>query len=172
MTRRQVESYFNEYVFGFMENDIQRELMFARTPHGGGNVLAALGLVVYTEVLGRIRTRNDPSTPNLKYAANFNACFDLMGAGYASWRARFERRERRPLYSALRNGLTHEYAPKVPFKVVIFCGPRGEPRVAIARRSRRYIFVVEAYLRDFRTAARRIYVELMARPSPFIPPPD
>lgn len=27
MTRRDVERYFNEYVFRFMENDIQRELM-------------------------------------------------------------------------------------------------------------------------------------------------
>jgi hypothetical protein len=47
--RRDVNAYFREYVFGFMESDIQRELTFAQSPLGAGNVLAALGLVVYTE---------------------------------------------------------------------------------------------------------------------------
>jgi hypothetical protein len=59
-------------------------------------------------------------------------------------------------------------APKVPFTVVMF----GKPPIAIVRRGRRYVFVVEAYLRDFRTANRRIYRELMALPNPRIPPPD
>jgi hypothetical protein len=154
-----------------MENDIQRELWFAQTPHGAGNVLAALGLVVYTEALGRIRTRNaGTSRAGMRgqERTNFNECFDLMGASYRPWRARFEKREGRPLYSALRNGLAHEYAPKVPFKVVMF----GTPRVAIVRQRGRYVFVVGAYLRDFRTAARRIYADLMALRSPTIPPPD
>lgn len=73
MARRDVELYFNDYVFGFMESDIQRELTFARTPLGAGNVLAALGLVVYTEVLGRIWTRN-LSQVEEQNAPNFNAC--------------------------------------------------------------------------------------------------
>lgn len=168
MGQRDVDSYFREYVFGFMENDIQRELIFASSPLGAGNVLAALGLVVYTEVLGRIWTRN-MSKVKLRNEPNFDACFDMMGTGYPAWRADFEKREKpRTLYSALRNGLAHEYAPKVPFKVVMF----GKPPVAIVRQRARYDFVVEAYLRDFRTAARRIHADVMASASPHIPPPD
>lgn len=95
--------------------------------------------------------------------------FDMMGSGYRPWRYRFERREKpRTLYASLRNGLAHEYAPKVPFKVVMF----GTPAVAIVRQRGRYVFVVEAYLRDFRTAARRIYADVMASANPHIPPPD
>lgn len=150
-----------------MENDIQRELMFAATPLGAGNVLAALGLVAYTEAIGRVWNRN-VSAAKTKNGANFNACFDAMGVGYPGWRARFEKRERATLYNALRNGLAHEYAPKVPFKVVM----TGKPRVAIVRRGGGYVFVVEAYLRDFRSANRRIYGELMALPHPVVPPPD
>jgi len=93
----------------------------------------------------------------------------MMGKVYPAWRAAFEKREKpRTLYKALRNGLAHEYAPKVPFKVVMF----GTPPVAIVRQRGRYLFVVEAYLRDFRTAARRIYADVMASASPHIPPPD
>lgn len=87
---------------------------------------------------------------------------------YPSRRAAFQKRERQTPYAALRNGLAHEYSPKVPFEVVMF----GTPPVAIVRRAGRYVLVVEAYLRDFRSAARHIYQELMALPSPGIPPPD
>jgi len=167
MSKADVDAYFREYVFGFMENDIQRELTFATTPLGAGNVLAALGLVVYTEVLGRIWTRNI-SRRRTQNRPNFDACFDAMGVGYPAWRAQFETREKMTLYKALRNGLAHEYAPKVPFTVAMF----GKPRVAIIRHGRGYAFVVEAYLRDFRSANRRIYSELMALPNPQIPPPD
>ena len=48
----------------------------------------------------------------------------------------------------------------------------GKPPVAIVRQRARYDFVVEAYLRDFRTAARRIHADVMASASPHIPPPD
>jgi len=167
VARDDVERYFNEYVFGFMENDVQRELTFATSPLGAGNVLAALGVVTYTEVLGRIWNRN-LSARKTKGAPNFNACFDAMGIAYPKLRSDFEKREKATLYDALRNGLAHEYAPKVPFDVVMF----GDTPVAIRRRRSRYVFVVEAYLRDFRTANRRIYRELMALDNPQVPPPD
>jgi hypothetical protein len=170
VSRNDVTAYFREYVYGFMRSDIQRELDLAASDHGGGNVLVALGLVVYTEALGRIRKRNRPAQypgrgPNEQ---QFNAAFDIMGPRYRTWRRDFERREQMTVYKAFRHGFAHEYAPKVATKVVMF----GAPHVAIVKRGRLYVFVVEAYLRDFIVAAKRIERELLRLKNPTIPPPD
>ena len=148
MSKAEVADYFREYVYGFMRSDIRRELDLAASDHGGGNVLAALGLVVYTEALGRIRKRNRRRAQypgRTVYEQQFNAAFDIMGPRYRSWRKAFERREGMTVYKAFRHGFAHEYAPKVATKVVMF----GAPRVAILKRGRLYVFVVEAYLARF-----------------------
>lgn len=170
MSRAEVADYFREYVYGFMRSDIQRELDLATSDHGGGNVLAALGLVVYTEALGRIRKRNSHKLyPGRSvYEQQFNAAFDIMGPRYPTWRRAFDRREGMTVYKAFRHGFAHEYAPKVATKVVMF----GAPRVAIVKRGLLYVFVVEAYLRDFIVAAKRIERELLRLKNPTIPPPD
>lgn len=171
MSRGDVAAYFRGYVYGFMRSDIQRELDLAASDHGGGNALAALGLVVYTEALGRIRKRNGRRAQYPGRGPNeqqFNAAFDIMGPSYHAWRKAFERREGMTVYKAFRHGFAHEYAPKVATKVVMF----GSPRVAIVKRGRLYVFVVEAYLRDFMVAAKRIERELLKLTNPKIPPPD
>lgn len=171
MSRAEVADYFREYLYGFMRSDIQRELDLAASDHGGGNVLAALGLVVYTEALGRIRKRNRRRAlypGRTVYEQQFNVAFDIMGPRYRSWRKAFERREGMTVYKAFRHGFAHEYAPKVATKVVMF----GAPRVAIVKRGRLYVLVVEAYLRDFMVAAKRIELELLKLKKPTIPPPD
>src|SRR5437867_4462941 len=55
MSKIDVTDFFREYVYGFMRSDIQKQLDLAQSGKGGANVLAALGLIVYTEALGRIR---------------------------------------------------------------------------------------------------------------------
>jgi hypothetical protein len=55
MSREDVE-YFRDEFYDRMVRDIDREIAWQRTnPNAlAGNVLCALGLVVYTEVLGRV----------------------------------------------------------------------------------------------------------------------
>ena len=80
----------------FIFTDVEREIQLAKadgkalqalgvTP-GGGNFLAALGLLCYTEFGGKLRFgvkrkdgKDDPS-------ANFNQFFDLLGPAYKTFR--------------------------------------------------------------------------------------
>lgn len=170
MSRAEVSAYFGEFVYGFMQSDIQREVDMARRGQPAGNVLAALGLAVYTEALGRIGRKNgllaaDGAT---FMEQQFNGFFDLLGAGYRPWRTRFKRRTGQSVYRAFRHGFAHEYAPKVHTTVVML----GHPRVAIVTRGSTYVFVVEAYLRHFIRAAHRLERLLLALPDPKIPPAD
>lgn len=167
--------FFRDYVYGFMRSDIQKQLDLAQSGKGGANVLAALGVIVYTEALGRIRLRNGLAAgiDGGPTARNFNACFDLMGYRYPKWRSAFQRRTGQTVYRAFRNGMAHEYVPKVSVEVVMF-GRLGAalPEVAIVTQPHRYVFVVAAYLAHLMRAARRIERDLLALPSPRIPPPD
>jgi hypothetical protein len=53
MAWSEVDGFFQQYVFNFIFRDIEREITLGRRP-GGGNLLAALGLLCYTEVLGGV----------------------------------------------------------------------------------------------------------------------
>jgi hypothetical protein len=90
----------------FMFSDIEREIQLAKadaqslralgvTP-GGGNLLAALGLLCYTEFGGKLKF-NRP-----KASANFNEFFDCLGPAYLSFRKSHN------VYDVFRCGLTHE----------------------------------------------------------------
>jgi hypothetical protein len=170
VTHAAIGEFFREYVYGFMRADIQKQLDLAKAGAGGANVLAALGLLVYTESLGRIRVKNGlaPGIDGGPSAKHFNACFDLMGYRYPAWRRGFSRRTNQTVYRAFRNGMAHEYAPKVAVKVVMF----GTPVVAIVTRGTGYVFVVEAYLAHLMRSAGRIERQLLGLTNPTIPPPD
>jgi hypothetical protein len=174
MSKIDVTDFFRKYVYGFMRSDIQKQLDLAQNGKGGANVLAALGLIVYTEALGRIRVRSGLARgiDGGPTAKNFNACFDLMGYRYPMWRAAFHQRTGQTVYRAFRNGMAHEYMPSVPVKVVMF-GRVGSalPTVSIVTQPDQYVFVVAAYLTHFMRAANRIERELLALPDPRIPPP-
>lgn len=73
---KEVDDYFAQLP-EWMKNDIQREIQLARAtatsdgkktltdlgiPAGGGNLLAALGLVAYSEALGQLRIWNQSHT--------------------------------------------------------------------------------------------------------------
>jgi hypothetical protein len=181
MTKEEIESYFAQ-VPVWMKKDIGREINLARAtegPHrqllidlgiaGGGNLLAALGLVSYTEALGRIRLWNrgqrSPTTEDC-----FVAFFDDMDGGtYKVWRLAWQAAHpETTIYETLRGGLVHEYQPKVNSAFYINDGaPLG-----LSEQDGELIFNVEPYFRHFSDEVDRLHSELRLNPAAEIPPPQ
>jgi hypothetical protein len=181
MTQEEIESYFAQ-VPVWMKNDIRREINLALAsegPHkqllidlgiaGGGNVLAGLGLVSYTEALGRIRLWNrgarSPTTE-----ACFIAFFDDMDGGkYKAWRLAWEAAHpETTIYETLRCGLVHEYQPKANSAFYINDGaPLG-----LAEENGELIFNVEPYHRHFSDEVERLHAEFRLNPAAEIPQPQ
>jgi len=173
--REQIQGVFDQVVFKFMKGDIDREIHHAKRtleaerrgenpgPHaGGGNYLAALGLLCYTEYLGAFITgrRGVDGQDKLRPGQgqkNFMAYLYAMGDAYRE----FEE-EIRParIYNVYRNGFAHQYSAKGLCEVAMLgrlpCGMRKTGNV--------YEFVVETYFADFMRAAEKLYQELMADP--------
>lgn len=138
----------------FIFVDVDREIQLAKADGkalqglgvapGGGNFLAALGLLCYTEFGGKLRFgakrkdgKDDPS-------ANFNQFFDLLGPAYKTFR------DRHKVYDIFRCGLAHEYYVKQSCVIrMLETGPGFGLGVEA---SGRYFFVVESYCRDLRKA--------------------
>ena len=59
MKNQEIKRYFDEYVFGFIKEDILREINLARSGDSGGNFLAALGQLCYTEFMGKILLKGE-----------------------------------------------------------------------------------------------------------------
>jgi hypothetical protein len=165
--RESIERVFNEYVFGFMESDISREIQMAKIsenekwlgpghpprPVGGGNLLAALGLLCYTEFLGSFisgKTRGHSRQ-------NFEAFFRRLGPCYVAFAKPHD------VYEQFRCGMVHEYAVKAACTIYM---ARGEETCGIGvAADGRYFFVVETYFDDFKRASRELYSELLKRPT-------
>ena len=107
---------FSEYVFEFMDADIRREIQMAEVseghtwlglgeppwPTGGGNLLAALGQLCYTEFLGSFI-----SGKTKRHARrNFESFFARLGPCYE------ELAKAHDVYEIFRCGMVHEYAVK------------------------------------------------------------
>ena len=86
-----------------MKADIGREVNWFRDGKDAGQLLCGLGLVVYTEILGRIMRWND-DRPNFysgreqrdgerseELYLHFNAFFDKLSDQHAAWRRKWER---------------------------------------------------------------------------------
>ena len=134
---------YKQFIYG----DIQREIDLARTGTGGGNLLAALGLLCYTEYLGGLIRGGTFKTKEA--TRNFNEGFDALGAHYVAFRLKH------PVYSIFRCGMVHEYATKKSCEIVMLAG--GEEHGVDEHPDARYEFYlcVEAYFRDFKTACER-----------------
>jgi len=196
--RREVEHFFDEYV-KWMRSDIARELSWVRTdaprsrpewferrilrlkPRGVGNLLCALGLLVYTEALGRVWRWNlkqaeffklverDGSTfAEERPRANFHAAFDRLDRGdYGRWRKTWEKESGLNAYDVLRNGMVHEYRPKIGADMHL---GHGEPRGVDYRGGRMKFFVVP-YYGHFSTLADELRAEVFALKEPSLPIP-
>ena len=180
MSRADIEQYFAR-VPVWMKNDIRREIQLARLTQtrpklmaqlelsGGGNLLAALGLVAYSEALGRLRIWNLGLGYGSRPEDCFHAFLDAMdGHSYRHWRQQWEQAHpTTTLYETLRCGLVHEYQPKVDAE---FWMGDGHP-LGLAEENGRLIFKVEPYHRHFSAEADLLYRQLMHLPDPQIPPP-
>jgi hypothetical protein len=162
-TRRQVQDIFQNYVFGFIKSDIEREIWLAKIAKddeahgrhlpGGGNLLAALGLCCYTEFLGSFITGKKGRGTS---KANFVAFFRELGPGYAS----FAKTE--DVYDTFRCGLAHEYAVKKDCTIAML---KGKEKCGVGKTtSDAYWFVVERYFEDLMAAAAVLYQDLLKNP--------
>jgi hypothetical protein len=158
--RQDVQDFFNEYVFGFMFSDIEREIRLARSRAGGGNVLAALGLLCYTAVMGGIKRGIFQQGQARK---DFEAFYNDLGSAYTAFGKTAD------VYKVFRSGLVHEYLVKGACDVYML-RRRGMSGIG-RKRGGRYYFVVEKYFGDFSKACRRLYRRLMAQQNPVLPPP-
>jgi hypothetical protein len=55
VSQAEIDIFFNDYVYGFIAGDVQREIDRARSGIPAGNFLCALALLCYTEVLGGVQ---------------------------------------------------------------------------------------------------------------------
>ena len=145
----------------FMFNDIERELQLARVPEsdeqvlrslgvrpGGGNFLAALGLLCYTEFGGKLKFNCTKPGGADHASENFNRFFDELGPGYAAFR------EGHNVYDVFRCGLAHEYFVK-KHCIIAMLGT-GIPSGIHELPDGRYEFAVEQYCLDLRQAFERL----------------
>ncbi|MBM3946511.1 MAG: hypothetical protein FJ315_03805 [SAR202 cluster bacterium] len=165
-----------EQAQGFIFSDVEREVQLARVSQtstgeralrslgiapGGGNFLAALGLLCYTEFAGRLKYRRGAASEN------FNKFFDDLGPDYQAFRVGFKRRNE--VYDIFRCGLAHEYYVKKSCTIAMLAQGPGP---GIGRDSSgRFYFIVESYGRDLQRAFDRLAVDLYGSPvNDFSPP--
>lgn len=142
----------------FIFSDIEREMQIARTDPdqlqrvgiapGGGNFLAALGLLCYTEFGGKLRfSRKGPDGRDVA-SENFNLFFDDLGPPYKSFR------QQHNVYDIFRCSLAHEYYVKKSCTIYMF-GNQDLPGIGIDH-SGKYWFAVQNYYRDLKQAFDRL----------------
>lgn len=138
----------------FAFQDVRREICLARASRtevgkrtlreagvepGGGNFMAALALLCYTEFAGRLKFNRRRDSDN------FDLFFDELGTRYEAFRASCPK-----VYNIFRCGLAHEYYVKKNCTICMF-GP--ESRAGIGQQSNgKYYFVVEQYYQDLERA--------------------
>lgn len=153
-------AYFRVEFYDRMVRDIAREIEWQRmNPNAlAGNLLCALGLVVYTEVLGRVAIQQlEGRQPRNREA--FETFLRRMGSVYDDWRRAWEQNHRRSMYDALRNGLAHEYVPKVGAKVWFFFEP--EEGFGFADEAEYpLVLKMRPYYDDFKRAGDALMTEL------------
>jgi hypothetical protein len=155
MIGSKVDLFFSEQVFNIFFKSVQRSINHARSNPGEEGILAALGLLCYTEALGKYVLSGKRGT----CTATFNAFFDRLGREYKMFR------ESLPLgqvYGLLRCGLVHEGTTKKPCRIRTLKGPES---CGVWKDSpgKGYVFSVEKYFEDFQNASFNLYKELMAQ---------
>lgn len=139
----------------FAFSDIQREISLAKAsetptgaaaldsvqvPRGGGNFLAALGLLCYTEFGGKLKY-NRMLNGRDHASANFNDFFKDLGTEYQTLLAAGHN-----IYDIFRCGLAHEYYVKRSCAIAMV-DPAARAGI-IVEGSGRYKFIVEKYCSD------------------------
>ncbi len=133
MGKKEVNTFFESYVRGFILADIEREMAFARSGlsislndseyTGGGNYLCALGLLCYTEFMGGLKEGSFvPDSRKL-----FDSFLHSMGPGYIEFDDRLSHRlsirdpkRQLSVYEVFRCGMAHEYFIKQSGVIYMF----------------------------------------------------
>ncbi len=113
----------------------------AKVHSGGGNFMAALALLSYTEFAGRLKN-NDFSDQNSR--KNFDDFFKDLGPSYQQFLSQHN------AYKIFRCGLAHEYYVKQDCIIVV--RSRSRPATGIGFDGKQYFFIIEPYFRDFKNA--------------------
>lgn len=118
---------------------------------GGGNFLAALGLLCYTEFGGRLKYNRS------KASENFNRFFDDLGPEYKAFRQAGHN-----VYDIFRCGMAHEYMVKKPGTIAML----GKTATAGIRQlpDGRFEFIVERYYLDLKHAFEELDQQLFGGP--------
>jgi hypothetical protein len=123
-------------------------------PPGGGNLLAALGLLCYTEFAGKLRY-NVIENGREVASKNFNGFFDDLGPAYAGFRASGVN-----VYDVFRCGLAHEYVTKRNCDISMM---KGNAAAGIGQTGDgRYWFVIEKYFEDFQIAFDKLQADVFS----------
>ena len=175
MSAEEIDLFFSEYV-KWMRDDVGREIAWFRAGKDAGNMLCGLGLIVYTEVLGRVRRWNF-DRPGFRSAngderprRNFEDVFDrLAGGEYGRWRREWEAAHfDTSIYEVLRSGMVHEYRPKAPS--LFHMGADDRIRGVDYEGGRLGVYVIP-YYRDFCAAAEQLRADLLGLADPSLPEP-
>lgn len=161
MSASEVEQYFAEYVLppdGLIYRDIRREIDLARSGKPGGDFLAALGLLCYTEFMGNVALQGDGS-----YTRQFKAFFRRMGEDYA----RLVDSREVDVYRIFRSGIVRSYfATDCQIRML---NDSQYPAGIMVQPDGKYLFVVEKYFEDFVTACQALYEEFLSSPDVYLP---
>jgi len=162
MIGSEVDLFFTERVFNIFFKSVQRSIDYARANPGEEGVLAALGLLCYTEVLGGFI--NSSWEPGMGQC-NFNAFFDKLGSEYKEFRKGLPSGN---AYDLLRCGLAHEGATKEPCRIRTL---KSSETCGVWKNSpgEGYVFSVEKYFEDFKDVSWKLYEDLIARANPELP---
>lgn len=158
----EIEYFYVEF-YRRMVRDLKREIEWQRDhpQEVAGNLLCALALVVYTEVLGRVGVEQLEGR-FIKNEHAFIAFLRRMGPRYEPWCDAWKKAHRRSVYDALRNGLVHRYLPKVGTKVWFYF-ERGEDFGLGQEAEYPLILKIRPYYDDFCRAGEELFRQLRER---------
>jgi hypothetical protein len=152
------EVFFDSYVHNFMLRDVGREIAAAHRDEDAANFLCALGLLCYTEALGRW-------VPGVKRGSRnaFEAFFGRLGPSYEKFITAGE-----DPYDFYRNGMVHAYLAKGRAQIAMLENPARPVACGVLVDNGYYTFVVERYFQDFVVASARLHIELVGHRHPLV----
>jgi len=164
-SEKEIIYFFQEYIFGFIYNDIQNCIK------AGANYVVALALLSYTEFLGGLITGN--LGLDRKSSENFNQALKYFPREYCDLNSRIKveftdtsnrKDTKEDIYSIFRCGLAHEYFIKGRKFSCVWNNPNGftAKHIGIKKEKGGLIFYNNEYFRDFKKAVMKFYEELIA----------
>lgn len=148
VTQGLIDVFFKEYVFGFIYNDIDRAIKDAKA-----NFLVALGLSVYTEVIGGLITGHLHDSGWSK--RNYQAFLPFLGPEYVELDKKID------LYRRVRCGLVHEYFIKGPHAMIaVKFDDSKYPGIVYTEKLDHITIAVEHYFRDFKSGVQKYHSSL------------